>query len=173
MTDRPTAEDWARGIAEFKKLQDDLNALVERYCPKPPIDMILICPRCHTQHVDAPSKGWTNPPHRSHLCLNCGWIWRPADVPTNGVEKIKTIGEKDSFIQELPDWNVVGPGTPLGVMLETHRRGEEGINHCYARMICIDGTVEWCEAGGDGRTTVTHTTFAAPTHWRFIKRDED
>lgn len=104
--------------------------------PKP-IDMILNCPKCGTQHIDVPEpehelyrdgdsnlpaaildangqvvldlcrrcgRGeselsepcWTNPPHRSHLCGNCGAIWRPADVPTNGVEKIKTRGEKDT-----------------------------------------------------------------------------
>ena len=41
---------------------------------------------------------WTNPPHRSHLCHSCGHIWRPADVATNGVEAVKTKGQKDSPI---------------------------------------------------------------------------
>ncbi len=63
-----------------------------------PIDMILYCPECHTQHIDAPEpeKGWDNPPHKSHLCHCCGRIWRPADVATNGVAKIKTRGEEDT-----------------------------------------------------------------------------
>lgn len=74
-----------------------------------PIDMILHCPACGAQHIDAPdpegeahaaSDGtesrWTNPPHRSHLCHGCGHIWRPADVPTNGVQDIKTRGKRDS-----------------------------------------------------------------------------
>lgn len=82
-----------------------------------PIDMILLCPKCGTQHIDAPDDsrgpskcqrtphcaepcgewcGWTNPPHRSHLCAGCGHIWRPADVPTNGVAAIKTKGKNDS-----------------------------------------------------------------------------
>jgi hypothetical protein len=63
-----------------------------------PIPMVLHCPKCTTQHVDAPDpdKGWTNPPHKSHLCHKCGFIWRPADVPTVGVEKIKTRGKVDS-----------------------------------------------------------------------------
>ena len=73
-----------------------------------PIDMILYCPKCHEQHVDAPDwhgkpdapgvnvLGWTNPPHKSHLCHYCGHIWRPADVPTNGVKAIKTKGKDDS-----------------------------------------------------------------------------
>ncbi len=63
-----------------------------------PIDMLLFCPNCGAQHIDAPdlSAGWKNPPHRSHLCAGCGTIFRPADVPTNGVEKIKTRGERDT-----------------------------------------------------------------------------
>ena len=67
--------------------------------PQAPIDMVLHCPRCHTQHVDAPddrSADWINPPHRSHLCHACGCIWRPADVATNGVQSIKTKGKADS-----------------------------------------------------------------------------
>ena len=76
-----------------------------------PIDMILHCPECHTQHIDAPEHlagdymkemppKWTNPPHRSHLCHRCGHIWRPADVPTNGVAAIKTRGKHDTTNKE-------------------------------------------------------------------------
>jgi hypothetical protein len=90
-----------------------------------PIDMILHCPKCGLQHVDAPEEPeccgklvvgaeymgsremiccgeperdeWDNPPHRSHLCHRCGHIWRPADVPTNGVAAIKTKGRADKL----------------------------------------------------------------------------
>ena len=87
----------------------------------PPIDMVLHCPACGMQHIDGPDpnadhwcvgcspedcvgcldvpqerKRWTNPPHRSHLCHGCGHIWRPADVPTNGVAAVKTKGKADS-----------------------------------------------------------------------------
>lgn len=78
-----------------------------------PIDMVLHCPACGLQHIDAPWKPgatltndqitgvepvWDNPPHRSHLCAGCGHIWRPADVPTNGVQAVKTKGKNDSKI---------------------------------------------------------------------------
>lgn len=78
-----------------------------------PIDMVLYCPRCHVQHIDEPetefvqfgageivsmSTGWDSPPHRSHLCKGCGCIWRPADVPTNGVKEIKTKGKADNYV---------------------------------------------------------------------------
>lgn len=67
-----------------------------------PIPMLLFCPACGTQHIDAPdpSEGWTNPPHRSHTCRKvdggCGHIWRPADVQTTGVAAIQTRGSVDS-----------------------------------------------------------------------------
>lgn len=62
-----------------------------------PIDMLLYCPHCGELHVDEPNaeKGWDNPPHRSHECQLCGWVWRPADVPTNGVAAIQTKGKLD------------------------------------------------------------------------------
>lgn len=75
-----------------------------------PINMILHCPRCHVQHIDKEEwaddphdieqgriRTWTNPPHKSHLCGNCGCIWRPADVPTNGVAQIATKGANDNW----------------------------------------------------------------------------
>lgn len=75
-----------------------------------PLDMVLHCPACGLQHIDAPQfeytenragysereRVWDNPPHRSHLCAGCGHVWRPADVPTNGVEHVKTHGQNDS-----------------------------------------------------------------------------
>lgn len=92
-----------------------LRALAEAVGPEPvPIDMVLHCPKCRLQHVDAPEHeregeiydgdqvsdsvitGWQNPPHRSHLCHGCGHVWRPADVPTNGVQAVKTRGCHDS-----------------------------------------------------------------------------
>lgn len=66
-----------------------------------PVDLLLFCPNCGRQHIDEPNEatGWTNPPHRSHLCRTedggCGHIWRPADVATNGVADIKTQGRRD------------------------------------------------------------------------------
>ena len=75
-----------------------------------PVDMVLYCPKCGTQHIDAPESDddyrnkhlalggfdnqWTNPPHKSHLCHGCGHIWRPSDTPTNGV--LRTASGKDA-----------------------------------------------------------------------------
>ncbi len=88
-----------------------------------PIPMLLFCPKCNTQHIDAPeildcrwpdcgggcgadedgpmcmaeAHSWENPPHRSHLCHECGTIWRPADVATVGVAEIATQGKADNW----------------------------------------------------------------------------
>lgn len=85
-----------------------------------PIPMILYCPNCGSQHVDkdeAPydmagisddaAREWTNPPHRSHLCANCGCIWRPADVATTGVAAIKTAGKADTWVPAGNNWPAI------------------------------------------------------------------
>jgi len=61
------------------RLADALNALTAALGASTgemaPIDMVLFCPNCHAQHIDAPdarTPDWTNPPHRSHLCHGCG-----------------------------------------------------------------------------------------------------
>lgn len=50
---------------------------------------------CLYMHEGSPR--WTNPPHRSHLCHQCGSVWRPADVCTNGVATITTRGTRDTW----------------------------------------------------------------------------
>lgn len=95
----------------WQALCDRLTALRDA-----PIPMILHCPGCGEQHIDAPEpeRGWTNPPHRSHLCARCGFIWRPADVPTIGVAAIATKGEKD-------DPPVRYAGEPIDTVMQRSR----------------------------------------------------
>lgn len=64
-----------------------------------PIPMVLHCPVCGTQHIDAPEpeNGWTNPPHKSHLCHACGTVWRPAEIPTVGVAALSKLGSSDTW----------------------------------------------------------------------------
>lgn len=90
----------------------DARAALSAPAQDAPIDMVLHCPACGRQHIDAreyqhgdhtaqnehAAWEWNNPPHRSHLCHGCGHIWRPADVPTNGVTAVKTKGKADSPI---------------------------------------------------------------------------
>lgn len=103
-------EPWPAGVTAFAfaKFVHAILDHIEEAETQRPIDMILNCPACGLQHIDEPEgEGddgatikrvdvWTNPPHRSHLCHGCGHIWRPADVPTNGVAEIQTKGKNDS-----------------------------------------------------------------------------
>ncbi len=80
----------------IKSVQDAVRGLTAGA-----IDMVLHYPSCGVQHIDAPDErtaDWKNPDHRSHLCHGCGHIWRPADVPTNGVQVVLTKGKDDSPI---------------------------------------------------------------------------
>lgn len=84
-----------RHIAELEKGQETA-----------PIPMILFCPQCGEQHIDAPEPGtdWDNPPHRSHTCHTCKTIFRPCDRFTTGVAAIETHGTKDTaFIPLAPE----------------------------------------------------------------------
>ncbi|MBQ1761965.1 MAG: hypothetical protein IIZ92_03575 [Aquincola sp.] len=84
------------------------RALLARLGEQQPVDMVLHCPACGMQHIDGPEvtlnkciysdPDWDNLPHRSHKCDGCGHIWRPADVPTNGVAAVTTKGKADSPI---------------------------------------------------------------------------
>lgn len=117
---RRNGERWRVGfdlVAYSKVFHAILNRIDE--LESTPIDMVLHCPECGVQHIDAPEGpsqrpgdspevatgmaildgAWTNPPHRSHLCSACGFVWRPADVPTNGVKAIKTKGQKDDTFE--------------------------------------------------------------------------
>jgi hypothetical protein len=96
----------AHAIAQARELIARADA-AQPQAAAVPIDMVLHCPKCGKMHVDAPDWNpvasktefaplkWDNPPHRSHLCHGCGFIWRPADVPTNGVAALKTKGKND------------------------------------------------------------------------------
>lgn len=97
-----------------------------------PIDMVLHCPACGLQHIDAPEPElgpsvdgsgdmpiWSNPPHRSHLCHGCGHIWRPADVPTNGVAAVKTTGKSDSPIAARAGVQAVPSDAEIDALLDT------------------------------------------------------
>lgn len=57
-----------------------------------PIRAALLCPECKAEHVDAPEpeNGWTNPPHKKHLCHECGHLWTPYPFPTYGVASTET-----------------------------------------------------------------------------------
>ena len=113
----------------FAEIPTPRNIALRAQADAGPVNMVLHCPSCGLQHIDHAEsavehehgavefEAWDNPPHRSHLCHGCGHIWRPADVPTNGVLAVKTKGKNDSPIAEqLKDER----GIPMEVLRVTY-----------------------------------------------------
>jgi rubredoxin len=49
-----------------------------------PIPMLLWCPACGWRHID--EGEFATKAHHTHACQGCGMVWRPAIVPTTGVQ---------------------------------------------------------------------------------------
>lgn len=130
--DQPQQEIADAEAHAYLQREDLIAAMAKAERPQPePIDMILHCEKCGLQHIDAPddrTPDWKNGPHRSHLCHGCGHIWRPADVPTNGVAEIKTKGKNDS--------PKVKPQPDCRTCLKFRGRGDP----CGSTVVCINGS---------------------------------
>lgn len=61
--------------------------------PQLPIAMLLWCPGCQMRHID--EGEFATKVHHTHACQGCGLVWRPAIVPTVGVQFLP--GFKDAF----------------------------------------------------------------------------
>lgn len=46
----------------------------------PPIPMLLRCPACNLQHVDAEHGAWYKQGALEHLCVGCSHRWRPSET---------------------------------------------------------------------------------------------
>ena len=133
-----------------------------------PIEMVLYCPNCGTQHIDAPddrTPDWSNPPHRSHLCHECGAIWRPADVATVGVESTQTEGKADTWPNGIPDDaraasaitardSVIDQSAAICQRLAVEALDsyttEAGRTAAHAALICAMGEIRNLRAGNAG-----------------------
>lgn len=51
-------------------------------------DIVTHCPECKELHLDVGE--WYNRPHKTHLCLKCGALWKPDSSPTRGVATVLT-----------------------------------------------------------------------------------
>jgi len=80
-------DDWS-GDAEIRRGPELLasvpGSLLAALATAVPIPMLIWCPLCHTRHLD---KGeFATQVHTTHACQKCGLVWKPAKVPTVGVE---------------------------------------------------------------------------------------
>lgn len=120
--------DWPENA---QKAHDQVKARLQKAERVVPVYMVLYCPKCGMQHIDAADRcaecpggdcmcvkqqeRWTNPPHKSHLCHGCGHIWRPSDTPTNGIKATTSGKDADTApLQNLcPDCH--GSGESKGM----------------------------------------------------------
>lgn len=61
------------------------------------IPMLLWCPKCGGRHIDRGE--FATKDHHTHACQFCGMVWRPAVVPTRGVQ----------FLPEFKDDEMTAP----------------------------------------------------------------
>jgi rubredoxin len=74
-----------------------------------PIPMLLWCPCCGARHIDRAE--FATKVHHTHACQECGHVWRPAIVPTLGVQFLP------GFRNEDPE-----PADPVGALLEQWKK---------------------------------------------------
>ena len=94
-----------------------------------PIPMILYCPMCHFKHVD--EGEFATKPHHTHACQGpkCGLVWRPAIVPTVGVEY-------------LPDFKNAPEPDEKDACSSDRSRAQEAVRRLEAHVITRNAQVE-------------------------------
>ena len=84
------------------------KALAETVEGQAPIPMILTCPACRARHID--EGEFAVKPHHTHACQSCGMVWRPAIVPTVGVQFLPGfVNAPPPRFENIPP----GPTAPL------------------------------------------------------------
>lgn len=58
------------------------------------IPMLLWCPSCGARHIDVGEFAMKS--HHTHACQSCGMCWRPAIVPTTGVQFLPGFKNEDT-----------------------------------------------------------------------------
>lgn len=119
------------------------------------------------RHGDAEHRKWL----QEAADAFCGGRGIPPARNANGL-----ISAPADPIRNIPHWNKVGPGVPLGPWLETMHQDEygaavaelpeHGINLCHARILVAGDEIEWIDSHGYS-TLVNPGSFKAPTHWRW------
>lgn len=59
-----------------------------------PVPMLLACPTCGLRHID--EGEFATKEHHTHACQGCGMVWRPALVPTCGVQFLPGFKNEES-----------------------------------------------------------------------------
>ncbi len=75
------------------KTKDPMVVTFEGVTTMGPIPMFLTCPMCGKRHID--EGEFATREHHTHACQGCGLTWRPAIVPTVGVQFLPGFKNKE------------------------------------------------------------------------------
>lgn len=81
-----------------------------------PIPMLLWCPQCHERHIDVGEFAYK--PHETHSCQHCGMVWKPAKVPTCGVQFLPGYSNEHKAETPAPRVRSADEMTMRGVQAE-------------------------------------------------------
>lgn len=78
--------------------------------PQVPIPMLIWCPVCNNRHID--TGEFETKSHHTHACQHCGMVWRPAIVPTKGVQFLPGFKNDTTkhFLGKEGPTGATGPG---------------------------------------------------------------
>jgi len=72
-----------------------------------PVPMQLDCPKCGLHHVDTLDAmtgiDWATRPHKTHLCLGCGHLFKPAEYTTVGMPAPAQTAEPEWITDVFPE----------------------------------------------------------------------
>ena len=97
---------WRARVAELEAALGARDVHRSPDAVREPIPMVLHCPECKARHID--EGDFATKAHHTHSCQGCGLTWRPAVVPTVGV-------------QFLPGFKNEPVARPDGPPLEAHQ----------------------------------------------------
>jgi hypothetical protein len=79
----------------------------------PPVPILIVCPACGKRHID--EDEFATKVHHTHSCQHCGNTWRPAVVPTVGVQFLPGFKNEPSATQKSMIENGQGILTPAPI----------------------------------------------------------
>lgn len=114
-----------------------------------PIPMYLTCPKCGARHID--EGEFATKVHHTHECQSCGLTWRPAVVPTVGVQflfKSEAPAQAKTRVRTIVT-DRPAPGLVCECEHREHAHAQRACGASPARHFALDGwpdSMVLCEA---------------------------
>jgi predicted RNA-binding Zn-ribbon protein involved in translation (DUF1610 family) len=120
-----------------------------------PVPILLACPSCGARHID--EGEFATKVHHTHACQSCGLMWRPAVVPTVGVQFLPGFKNEKAVLADD-----IAPPDPLPEVVPAGTRiaGEDAVARQQLKLIVFHGVPTYFGDWGpcpDG--SVAHAVF--------------